>query len=81
MESSGGEDDLPEMTVKLTLPKSWQQSGFDRLKKTFITSYNKKHGKELVPGEWHLESSENEGSVPVGHRPSPPEPLPWSKRP
>ena len=50
--------DLPEMTVKLTLPKSWQKTGFDRLKKTFVTSYNKKHSKELEEQDWHLESAD-----------------------
>ena len=50
---------LPEMTIKLTLPKSWQASGFERLRGTFVTSYNKKHGEgKIDAATWHFESSD-----------------------
>jgi len=52
------EDDL-QMTIKLTLPKSWKSGPAQRLVDTFVEAYNKKHpDSKLDESEVHFEKKD-----------------------
>lgn len=50
------EDEDKSMTVKIKLPKKWLKGPTDKIKETFVESYNKKHGDgSLDMAHVHLE--------------------------